>query len=170
MPKQIISYTNATIQDPYFAVAYFQLGVSQWIVRRFNDAIDSFTMALLRMRNNRFIDYTQIGLNYRMLSFEVIFNRALCQFALKQNSAARKDLRLAQKHKFMPEHSEQIYRPDKIMEAVYGGRLADYLPFAVPEGLLFRPPHIKLENVNMVDYLGSSKVLVNLDSKYDDQV
>lgn len=147
-------------------VGYFQKGVLEWIVGQFEDAIESFTNALNHMRQHTFIDYRQLGLNYVLFSFEVLFNRALCHLALNDTTRAICDLEDAQKNKGIREHEDSRYLASVVRDCWERGNLdEDYLPFSVPEGLLYRPSSFKVKNTEKVDFLGSSKVIASLDEE-----
>lgn len=155
----VISYTNAIFQDKYLAVAYFQRGVSQYLLKDYNAALESFTDTIEFLRDNVSIDYNQLGLSYKLFSFEVFFNRALCFFALDHEHDAMLDLEEAQKDVVLPVHQRQTYKADNVLHAYRDGKMSKYRPFVVPPGLMYRPPAIKMENIKNIDYLGSSKVI-----------
>lgn len=78
----IVSFTNATIQDPYLAVAFVQLATSQWMMGDYDSAIEALSNAYLCMRGNLSIAYAQLGLDYTLFSFEILFNRILCYLTI----------------------------------------------------------------------------------------
>jgi tetratricopeptide (TPR) repeat protein len=142
--------------------------VLEWIVGQFEDAIDSFNKALSFMRQHTFIDYRQLGLNYVLFSFEILFNRALCHLALSDSTKAICDLEEAQKNKGIREHEDARYLASVVRDCWEKGNLdEEYLPFSVPEGLLYRPSFFKVKNTERADFLGSSKVIASLDNTDD---
>lgn len=64
----------------------------------------NFNDALRFLRGNRFIKYEQLGLNFRLYSCEVLFNRGLCSIYIQQKEAGMEDLNLAAKEKEKPDH------------------------------------------------------------------
>ena len=90
--------------DQYLAVAYFQQGVSNFLVGDFEEALANFNDTLLYLRGNTFIDYDQLGLKFKLYSCEVLFNRGLCYIYLQQRQAGLGDLSYAAKEKVTPDH------------------------------------------------------------------
>ena len=64
----------------------------------------NFNDALRFLRGNRFIDYEQLGLKFKLYSCEVLFNRGLCSIYIQQKQAGMEDLHLAAKEKEKPDH------------------------------------------------------------------
>ena len=90
--------------DQYLAVAYFQQGVSNFLVGDFEEALANFNDTLLYLRGNTYIDYEQLGLKFKLFSCEVLFNRGLCYIYLQQTQAGLGDLTYAAKEKVTPDH------------------------------------------------------------------
>ena len=57
---------------------YFQCGVSNFLLGRYEFAFKDFEEALLYLRGNQAINYEQLGLQFRLYSAEVLFNKGLC--------------------------------------------------------------------------------------------
>ena len=90
--------------DQYLAVAYFQQGVSNFLVGDFEEALANFNDTLLYLRGNTFINYEQLGLKFKLYSCEVLFNRGLCYMYLQQPGAGMQDFEYAKKEKETPDH------------------------------------------------------------------
>lgn len=90
--------------DHYLAVAYFQQGVSNFLVGDFEEALVNFNDALKFLRGNTFIDYDQLGLKFKLFSCEVLFNRGLCYVYMGQMETGLADLTYAAKEKITPDH------------------------------------------------------------------
>lgn len=90
--------------DRYLAVAYFQQGVSNFLMGDFEEALANFNDTLLYLRGNNSIDYEQLGLKFKLYSCEVLFNRGLCYIYLQQKEAGMQDLSYAAKEKVVPDH------------------------------------------------------------------
>jgi tetratricopeptide (TPR) repeat protein len=86
------------------AVAYFQEGVSNFLLGDFEEALANFNDTLLYLRGNTSIDYDQLGLKFRLFSCEVLFNRGLCYIYLQQLGPGMQDLQYAAKEKVTPDH------------------------------------------------------------------
>lgn len=97
-------YQRAIKLDQYLAVAYFQQGVSNFLVGDFEEALANFNDTLLYLRGNTYIDYGQLGLKFKLYSCEVLFNRGLCYMYLQQEEAGLQDFSYAQKEKMTSDH------------------------------------------------------------------
>src|SRR6201996_3042482 len=101
---QVACYVEAIKLDQYLAVAYFQQGVSNFLLGDFEEALANFNDTLLYLRGNTMIDYSQLGLLFKLYSCEVLFNRGLCYIYLQQKDAGLQDLTYAAKEKAVPDH------------------------------------------------------------------
>lgn len=99
------AYQRAVRLDVYFAVAYFQQGVSNFLLGDFEEALANFNDALLYLRGNTLIDYDQLGLKFRLYSCEVLFNRGLCYIYLEQFDGGMQDFMYAVKEKQVDDHN-----------------------------------------------------------------
>ncbi|RUS18785.1 hypothetical protein BC938DRAFT_475894 [Jimgerdemannia flammicorona] len=108
-----------------------------------------------KLRGNNIINYTQLGLNFRLYACEVLFNRGICHLYIGRIDAGLTDLYHAQKDKQTEEH-------DVIDQAVLD-RGKGYSVFSIPPGVIYRPLESKLRNANTADYFASSKVMVPLE-------
>ena len=97
-------YQRAVRLDNFLAVAYFQQGVSNFLVGDFEEALANFNDTLLYLRGNTFIDYDQLGLKFKLFSCEVLFNRGLCYIYLQQTDTGMADLNYSVKEKVTPDH------------------------------------------------------------------
>lgn len=97
-------YQRAVSLDQYLAIAYFQEGVSNFLLGDFEEALANFNDTLLYLRGNTSIDYEQLGLKFRLFSCEVLFNRGLCYIYLQQMGPGMQDLEYAAKEKVTPDH------------------------------------------------------------------
>ena len=78
----------------------------------FEEALANFNDTLLYLRGNKWIDYEQLGLKFKLYSCEVLFNRGLCYIYLQQKIAGMGDLNYAAKEK------EEAERHGVIDEAI----------------------------------------------------
>ncbi|CAD0082196.1 unnamed protein product [Aureobasidium vineae] len=128
--------------DQYMAIAYFQQGVSNFLLGDFEEALANFNDTLLYLRGNRWIDYDQLGLKFKLHSCEALFNRGLCYIYLQQRSAGLQDLFYASKEKAVPDH-------DVIDEAIH----------EQAEVSLLLPNEAKVKNIKSKNYLGTSTLV-----------
>ncbi|PVG02938.1 hypothetical protein CPB86DRAFT_779815 [Serendipita vermifera] len=144
-------FIGATELDQYLAVAYFQCGVSNFLLGKYNVAFDDFDKALLYLRQNQAINYEQLGLQFRLYSAEVLFNKGLCLIYLGNESEGLQDMAEAQKEKVTEEHN--------VIDEAIRDRGEGYTVFSIPVGILYRPPENKLKNAKPKDYLGKAKLV-----------
>lgn len=141
--------------DQYLAVAYFQQGVSNFLMGDFEEALANFNDTLLYLRGNNNIDYEQLGLKFKLYSCEVLFNRGLCYIYLQQRDAGLQDLSFAAKEKVVPDHD---VIDEAINEAAEG-----YTVFSIPVGIVYRPNEAKVKNLKTKDYLGKARLVAASD-------
>ncbi|KAI8063205.1 hypothetical protein BC940DRAFT_113082 [Gongronella butleri] len=154
--RALAAYARSIAMDPYFAVAYFQKGVSQFCLGNMEEAMREFDIAHRNLRNNQIVNYQQLGLAFRLYACEVLFNRGICRLYLGDIDAGLTDLYHAQKAKLTEEH--------EVIDQAVRDRGKGYSVFSIPVGVLYRPPESKLRqmhgNVDMfaaVDKLGLNK-------------
>ncbi|KAJ2614033.1 hypothetical protein H4S08_001915 [Coemansia sp. RSA 1365] len=153
----INAYSKALELDQYLVVAYFQRGVARMVMQKNAESLSDFNNALKYLRNNEFIDYTQIGLEYKVYTCEVLYNRALCFFCLGQEQDAQDDLTDAIRHAVEERHSW-------IKKAIES-RGMDCPLYCVPKGVIYRPSASKLRSTKKIDFLGSAKVIASADGR-----
>lgn len=141
--------------DQYLAVAYFQQGVSNFLVGDFEEALANFNDTLLYLRGNNMIDYAQLGLLFKLYSCEVLFNRGLCYIYLQQKEAGMQDFSFAVKEKVVEDHN---VIDDAIREEAEG-----YTVFSIPVGVVYRPNAAKVKNLKTKDYLGKARLVAASD-------
>ena len=95
----------ATELDQFLAVAYFQCGVSNFLLQRYDLALRDFDGALLYLRGNQNINYEQLGLKFKLYSAEVLFNRALSQVYMGNVEQGLAEMEEARKEKATEEHN-----------------------------------------------------------------
>lgn len=148
-------YIRAVKLDQYLAVAYFQQGVSNFLMGDFEEALANFNETLRYLRGNNNIDYEQLGLKFKLFSCEVLFNRGLCYIYLQQMDQGMQDLEYAAKEKVVPDH-------DVIDEAIRE-QAEGYTVFSIPVGIVYRPNEAKVKNLKAKDYLGKARLVAATD-------
>ena len=98
-------FIAATELDQYLAVAYFQCGVSNFLLQRYDLALQDFEGALLQLRGNEDINYEQLGLKFKLYAAEVLFNKGLSMIYLGNLEEGLAVMREAQIHKVTAEHN-----------------------------------------------------------------
>ncbi|KAF2133244.1 hypothetical protein P153DRAFT_428270 [Dothidotthia symphoricarpi CBS 119687] len=153
--KAVDCYQRAVKMDQYLAVAYFQQGVSNFLMGDFEEALANFNDTLLYLRGNNNIDYEQLGLKFKLYSCEVLFNRGLCYIYLQQRESGLQDLQFAAKEKVVADH-------DVIDEAIRE-EAEGYTVFSIPVGIVYRPNEAKVKNLKTKDYLGKARLVAASD-------
>jgi len=149
-------FIGATGLDSYLAVAYFQCGVSNFLLGRYDLSLKDFDETMLYLRGNNDINYEQLGLKFRLFAAEVLFNKGLSQIYLGDEQGGISIMEQARGSKATAEH-------DVIDDAIRD-RGQGYTVFSIPVGILYRPSASKLKNVKTKDYLGKAKLIAAADS------
>ncbi|KAI5778926.1 hypothetical protein EDC01DRAFT_634408 [Geopyxis carbonaria] len=155
--KAVEAYQTATKLDSFLAVAYFQMGVSNFLLGEFAEAMANFNEALLYLRGNTLIDYEQLGLKFKLYSCEVLFNRGLCYIYDQQLELGMKDLEYAAKEQQVEDHG--------VIDEAIKEQAEGYTVFSVGVGVLYRPNEAKVRNVKTKDYLGKARLVAASDSQ-----
>ncbi|KAL9554058.1 hypothetical protein MBANPS3_002980 [Mucor bainieri] len=137
--RAITAFSRAVARDSYFAAGYFQRGVSMFLLGNLEAAKDDFDSAYQNLRGNSIINYQQLGLQFRLYSCEVLFNRGICQLYLGQIDSGLTDLYHAQKAKETKEHD--------IIDQAVRDRGKGYSVYSIPPGLLFRPLKVRINQL-----------------------
>ncbi|ROW17515.1 hypothetical protein VPNG_00665 [Cytospora leucostoma] len=153
--KAVSYYQRAIKFDQYLAVAYFQQGVSNFLLGDFEEALANFNDTLLYLRGNTMIDYAQLGLLFKLYSCEVLFNRGLCYIYLQQTDAGMLDLQYAAKEKVVEDHN--------VIDEAIREEAEGYTVFSIPVGVIYRPNEAKVRNLKTKDYLGKARLVAASD-------
>ncbi|KFA77016.1 hypothetical protein S40288_04740 [Stachybotrys chartarum IBT 40288] len=153
--KAVEAYQRAIRLDQYLAVAYFQQGVSNFLLGDFEEALANFNDTLLYLRGNNMIDYAQLGLLFKLYSCEVLFNRGLCYIYLQQREPGMQDLSYASKEKVVEDHN--------VIDEAIREEAEGYTVFSIPVGVVYRPNDAKVRNLKTKDYLGKARLVAASD-------
>nr|XP_024201786.1 NADPH oxidase activator 1 isoform X4 [Pan troglodytes] len=84
------AFDQAVTKDTCMAVGFFQRGVANFQLARFQEALSDFWLALEQLRGHAAIDYTQLGLRFKLQAWEVLHNvaSAQCQLGLWTEAAS----------------------------------------------------------------------------------
>lgn len=148
-------FQAATQLDQYLAVAYFQCGVSNFLLTRYDLAYRNFEEALLFLRGNQSINYEQLGLKFKLYSAEVLFNKGLSLLYSGRGNEGMQDLNAALLEKVTEEHN--------VIDDAIADRGEGYTVFSIPVGVLYRPSENKLKNAKAKDYMGKAKLVATSD-------
>ncbi|XP_078189058.1 NADPH oxidase activator 1 isoform X12 [Callithrix jacchus] len=147
------AFDQAVTKDTCMAVGFFQRGVANFQLARFQEALSDFQLALVQLRGHAAIDYTQLGLRFKLQAWEVLYNVASAQCQLGLWTEAASSLREAISN--WPEGS--LNGLESALDQVQRQSL---LPLRqVPRGEVFRPHRRHLDHLEPVDFLGKAKVV-----------
>ncbi|GAA5932386.1 hypothetical protein JCM3775_001210 [Rhodotorula graminis] len=154
--RAVALFDRAIALDNFLAIAYFQSGVSQFLLGRYEAARRDFSDALALFRENHTIDYEQLGLDFKLFSCEVRFNRGLALIYMGRLDEGMLDLAAAKEDKQTGEHD--------VIDEACADQAVGYTVFSIPVGILFRPANTKLQNLETRDYLGKATVIAATNS------
>ncbi|XP_010890717.1 NADPH oxidase activator 1 [Esox lucius] len=140
-------------KDERLAVGFFQRAGVHMMADRQEEALNDCILAQKNMRGNMVIDYKQLGLHYKLYSWQVLNNTAAAHSRLGQFDKAQEFLLSALQEKRggnMEVAFEKISRKE-------------VLPILlVPEGEVFRPRKVDIEQLVQRDFLGKPKVISSM--------
>ncbi|XP_054377266.1 NADPH oxidase activator 1 isoform X1 [Pongo abelii] len=149
------AFDQAVTKDTCMAVGFFQRGVANFQLARFQEALSDFWLALEQLRGHAAIDYMQLGLRFKLQAWEVLYNVASAQCQLGLWTEAAGSLREAMSK--WPEGS--LNGLDSALDQVQ--RRGSLPPRQVPRGEVFRPHRWHLKHLEPVDFLGKAKVVAS---------
>uniref|UniRef100_A0A8C2EY12 NADPH oxidase activator 1 n=1 Tax=Cyprinus carpio TaxID=7962 RepID=A0A8C2EY12_CYPCA len=139
-------------KDSCLAVGFFQRSAVHMMANRLEEALADCIWAQKFMRENPVIDYKQLGLRYKMYSWQVLYNAAAVHSRLQQWDKAREILTAASQER-------GAGRSNLIgiaLEAISRREVLE--PLLVPEGEVFRPRKQEVDQLKPRDFLGEAKV------------
>ncbi|XP_016067255.1 PREDICTED: NADPH oxidase activator 1 [Miniopterus natalensis] len=148
------AFDQAVSKDACLAVGFLQRGVAHFQLERFQEALSDFQLALAQLRGNTVIDYTQLGLRFKLQAWEVLFNVAATQCGLGLWAEAARSLEEA------ISKGPGGARGDLNVALAQVQKQVPLQPRRVPRGEVFRPHRRHLEHLEPVDFLGKAKVVV----------
>ncbi|XP_063154506.1 neutrophil cytosol factor 2 [Candoia aspera] len=150
------AFIRSTDHDKHLAVAYFQRGAVAYQMENYESAINDLKEALAQLRGNDLIDYKILGLQFKLLACELLYNIALAYAKLEDWKKAEEHLTRAVKQRVGSRHNKL----DKAMESILKQRLFE--PIVIPEGKLFRPNEKQVAQLEKKDYLGKATVVASV--------
>ncbi|KAI8902613.1 hypothetical protein BC833DRAFT_572686 [Globomyces pollinis-pini] len=142
-------YTRAIEADPYMAISYFQRANALFYVGELDDALLSYQKCLKLLLNNDYIDYTQLGMNFKLYRCEIVFNVALCFERLGEIAKADDCIAKASSCATTPEQ-KQIINNSSTQNI-----------FSVPRGMIFDVKELKKNNLSTKAFLKDGKIALD---------
>ncbi|XP_034027217.1 NADPH oxidase activator 1 isoform X2 [Thalassophryne amazonica] len=140
-------------KDERLAVAFFQRAAMMMQIDRLEEALSDCIWAQKHMRGNMVIDYKQLGLRFKLHSWQVLYNAAAVYCRMGQWERAREVLVSAIQEKGAGRGGNFEMALDSIMKEEV------LCPLVVPEGVVFRPRKEDVEQLQERDFLGKPKVI-----------
>uniref|UniRef100_A0A3Q4H0N5 NADPH oxidase activator 1 n=1 Tax=Neolamprologus brichardi TaxID=32507 RepID=A0A3Q4H0N5_NEOBR len=139
-------------KDERLAVAFFQRGAVMMEMGRLEEALSDYIWAQKHMRENVVIDYKQLGLRFKLYSWQVLYNAAAVYCQMGQWEQAR-DVLLSASQEKGPGRGGSM---EAALESIRSKQALD--PLLVPEGVVFRPRKQDVEQLQQRDFLGKATV------------
>jgi len=164
LQKSKQSLDRLLAKDPHCAIGFFQRGVISFKMKNYPEALANFEDSQKWVQQGH-IDYSQLGMRYKLYLCEVLFNNAVTLVKLNRTRQALEILTHARPLKSEGRH--------KVIDSVYenlqqSSTSAVYDLIEIPTDIIFRPPKYKPIPDERVDYLGQAKVLSAIDT--NDQI
>ncbi|XP_028271048.1 NADPH oxidase activator 1 isoform X2 [Parambassis ranga] len=143
-------------KDERLAVGFFQRAAVLMQINRLEEALSDCIWAQKHMRGNVVIDYRQLGLRFKLYSWQVLYNAAAVYSRMGQWERAMEVLLSASQ--------ERGGGRGGTMEVALGniGSKEVLAPIMVPEGVVFRPRKQDVEQLEQRDFLGKAKVISSM--------
>ncbi|KAG7480482.1 hypothetical protein MATL_G00056560 [Megalops atlanticus] len=143
-------------KDERLAVGFFQRAGVHMLAGRLEEAMSDCIWAQQHMRGNSVIDYRQLGLRFKLHSWQVLYNAAAvhCRMGLWDKAS---DL-------LVGASQEKGGGRGGVLEAALESvsRREVLAPLLVPEGEVFRPRKQDVEQLQQRDFLGKAKVISSI--------
>ncbi|CAH6788661.1 Noxa1 [Phodopus roborovskii] len=150
------AFDQAVTKDTCMAVGFFQRGVANFLLKRFQEAMSDFQLSLAQLRGNAAIDYTQLGLHFRLQAWEVLYNMASAQ--CRAGLWAKAADTLVEATSKWPDGAQRIL--DTALDQVQ--KQVPLQLRQVPKGEVFQPPRQYLQHLKPMDFLGKAKVVASV--------
>lgn len=143
-------------KDERLAVAFFQRAALMIQIDRLEEALSDCIWAQKHMRGNVVIDYRQLGLRFKLFSWQVLYNAAVV-YCYMGNWEQAKEVLLSASQEKGGGRGGSI---EVALESVL--RKEILTPLLVPEGVVFRPRKQDVEQLQQRDFLGKAKVISSM--------
>ncbi|XP_049907324.1 NADPH oxidase activator 1-like isoform X2 [Epinephelus moara] len=143
-------------KDERLAVGFFQRAAVMMQINRLEEALSDCIWAQKHMRGNMVIDYRQLGLRFKLYSWQVLYNAAAVYCRMGQWERAREVLLSASQERGGGRGGQLEAALDSVLR---GEVLA---PLQVPENVVFRPSKQDVEQLKQRDFLGKAKVISSM--------
>ncbi|KAK2837111.1 hypothetical protein Q5P01_014323 [Channa striata] len=146
----------AIAKDERLAVGFFQRATVMMQLDRLEEALSDCIWAQKHMRENPVIDYRQLGLRFKLYSWQVLYNAAAVYCRMGQWERAKEILLSASQERGGSRGGNIEMALDSVQ------REENLAPLLVPEGVVFRPRKQDVEQLQQRDFLGKAKVISSM--------
>ncbi|KAL4623287.1 neutrophil cytosol factor 2-like isoform X1 [Arapaima gigas] len=156
MEPAIQALDQVIAKDERLAVAFFQRAGVHMQADKLEEALSDCIWAQKHMRDNTVIDYKQLGLHYKLYSWQVLYNAAVvhCRLGLWEKASSILERASLEKG---------VGRGGMLEAALESLSRKEVLaPLLVPEGEVFRPKKQDIEQLQQRDFLGKAKVISSM--------
>ncbi|XP_070689849.1 NADPH oxidase activator 1 [Pempheris klunzingeri] len=147
---------HTIVKDECLAVGFFQRAAVMMQIGRLEEALSDCIWAQKHMRGNSVIDYKQLGLRFKLYSWQVLYNAAAVYCRMGQWEQARGVLLSATQERGGGRGGSIEVALDSVL------REEVLSPLLVPEGVVFRPRKQDVEQLQQRDFLGKAKVISSM--------
>ncbi|XP_069576192.1 NADPH oxidase activator 1 isoform X2 [Brachyistius frenatus] len=144
-------------KDARLAVGFFQRAAVMIQMDRLEEALSDCIWAQKHMRGNVVIDYRQLGLRFKLYSWQVLYNAAAVYSRMGQWEQAGEVLQSAAQEKGGGGRGGTI---EAALDIIANKEVLT--PLLVPEGEVFRPKRQDVEQLQQRDFLGKPKVISSM--------
>jgi tetratricopeptide (TPR) repeat protein len=145
-----IMFSQSLRQDEYLCVGYLQKGYCLFMVNDFDTALKCFTFSLQLLLDNDCIDYSQLGLDFKLCRCELLYNMAICHEQLGNERDYSR---------FIREASDSI-RTNQHRSLIEGGRNGRDIHVYFLSSKIFQVPACKVQNLKKKEFLKEAKVII----------
>ncbi|KAK5931797.1 hypothetical protein CgunFtcFv8_003564 [Champsocephalus gunnari] len=143
-------------KDERLAVGFFQRAAVMMQIDRLEEALSDCIWAQKHMRGNTVIDYKQLGLRFKLYSWQVLYNAAAVYCRMGQWEQAREVLLSASQERGEVRGGNIEAALDSVL------REEVLAPLLVPDNVVFRPRKQDVEQLQQRDFLGKAKVISSM--------
>ncbi|KAJ7907021.1 hypothetical protein B0H13DRAFT_2332756 [Mycena leptocephala] len=180
--KALRRLTDATTRDPSLTIAYFQRGVSHFLLERYRPAGRDFKRAWLSLpRGNEAINHEQLGLRFRLFASEVLFNLGLSRIRLGRMEKGMEYLEKAKLLTMIEDHDViedvilhkgegfpvfsivRVYPLIATYSFVLQMFFSRYSYILQAPGILYWPSDTKLMGIERKDFMGKATLIAASD-------
>uniref|UniRef100_A0A8C6TTE5 NADPH oxidase activator 1 n=1 Tax=Neogobius melanostomus TaxID=47308 RepID=A0A8C6TTE5_9GOBI len=146
----------ALVKDEHLAVGFFQRSTVMILLDRLEEALSDCIWAQKHMRGNPVIDYKQLGLRFKLYSWQVLYNAAVVYTRMGHWDQAQEVLETVSQERAGGRGPNIEVAIDNVSR---GEVLA---PLLIPEGVVFRPNKREVDQLKDRDFLGKAKVISSM--------